>query len=134
MHNGGRLTADGHYRNLVAGARYAISSRGRWTSDPGWRKPPETPYMRDQEPARVLRPVGYDPIMASTVLNWNGEELPEELRTLPKGRYVLVPVDEVPKLSADREAGLEAALASIRDGRGVSRDEARRRAGAVLKR
>ena len=72
--------------------------------------------------------------MGSTVLNWNGEELPDELRALPKGRYVVVPVDEAPELTPEQQAGLEAALASVRAGHGVSRDEAQRQVDAVLKR
>ncbi len=59
-----------------------------------------------------------------TVVNWDGVELPEELRDLPKGRYVLVAVDEAPELTAKQEAGLTTALASIEAGHGVSRDEA----------
>lgn len=68
----------------------------------------------------------------SVVVKWNGEEVPEELRTLPKGRYVLVPVDDVPELTPEQEAGIEAALASVRGGDGVSRDEARKRVDTVL--
>jgi hypothetical protein len=61
------------------------------------------------------------------VVEWNGEDVPKELRELPKGRYVVVAVDEVTELDADQEAGLEAALASLRDGRGVPLEAARER-------
>ena len=37
---------------------------------------------------------------------------------------MLVPIDEPPELTEEQEAGLEAALASIREGHGLSRDEA----------
>jgi hypothetical protein len=60
----------------------------------------------------------------AVIVNWNGVDVPEELRTLKKGRYVLVPIDEPPELTEEQEAGLEAALASIREGHGLSRDEA----------
>ncbi len=50
----------------------------------------------------------------------------------PTGRYVLVPVDEPPELTEEQEAGLEAALASVVAGQGVSRDEAYAKAKANL--
>jgi|GEM_PF-2917540 len=31
------------------------------------------------------------------IVNWNGVDLPEELKALKKGRYVLVPIDELPR-------------------------------------
>ncbi|MGD0839259.1 MAG: hypothetical protein ABSB49_21695 [Polyangia bacterium] len=55
----------------------------------------------------------------SVVLNWNGKDVPQELRVLPEGRYVLDAVDVSPELSSDEEAGLEVGLESLRQGRGV---------------
>ena len=60
----------------------------------------------------------------AVIVNWNGVDVPEELKALKKGRYVLVPVDEPPELTEEQEAGLEAAMASIREGHGLSREEA----------
>ena len=68
------------------------------------------------------------------LLEWNGEDLPEGLRELPPGRYVVEAVDEVPALTADEEAGLEEALTSLRQGRGVSAGDVRRRAEAAIRR
>jgi len=68
----------------------------------------------------------------SAVLNWDGVQLPEELRVLPKGRYVVVSIDDAPELTPAREAGLESALASVRAGQGVSSEDARKRIEAVL--
>jgi len=68
----------------------------------------------------------------SAVLNWDGVQLPEELRALPKGRYVLVSVDDAPELTPAQEAGLQAATVSLRAGRGVSSEDARKRIDAVL--
>jgi hypothetical protein len=45
-----------------------------------------------------------------TVLEWNGKDLPEQLRALPAGRYVLFPLDELVELSSEEEAGLLSAL------------------------
>ncbi|MBW2551810.1 MAG: hypothetical protein JRE73_13840 [Deltaproteobacteria bacterium] len=52
------------------------------------------------------------------VVNWNGIDVPEELKGLKKGRYVLLPMDEAPDLTEEQEAGLEAALASVQAGEG----------------
>ena len=60
----------------------------------------------------------------AVIVNWNGIDVPAELKALKKGRYVLVPIDEPPELTEEQEAGLEAAMASIREGYGLSRDEA----------
>ena len=68
------------------------------------------------------------------VVTWNGSDLPEELHALPAGRYALEPVDEIPKLDADEDAGIQAALDALRRGEGVGSTEVRRRLDAVLKR
>jgi hypothetical protein len=54
----------------------------------------------------------------SVVLNWNGKEIPAELRTLPPGRYVIGSVDDAAELTDDAEEGIEGALASVRQGLG----------------
>ena len=68
----------------------------------------------------------------AVIVNWNGVDVPEELKALKKGRYVLVPVDEPPELTEEQEAGLEAAMASIRAGEGLSLEEALAQAKASL--
>jgi len=68
----------------------------------------------------------------AVIVNWNGVDVPEELKALKKGRYVLVPIDEPPELTEEQEAGLEAALASIRAGEGLSLEEALAQAKASL--
>ena len=60
----------------------------------------------------------------AVIVHWNGVDVPEELKSLEKGRYVLVPIDEPPELTEEQEAGLEAALASWRAGKRLSHDEA----------
>jgi hypothetical protein len=75
------------------------------------------------------------PAMARTrVLNWNGKDVPPELRKLPAGRYAVEPVDEAPSLSEDEEAGIEAALASYKQGRVVDARRAREIIDAALRR
>jgi broad specificity phosphatase PhoE len=51
-----------------------------------------------------------------TVLEWNGRDLPEQLRELPAGRYVHLPFDELVELSPEEEAGLLSALERARAG------------------
>lgn len=69
------------------------------------------------------------------LVNWNGKDLPSELRELPAGRYVIEAVDnEAPPLSPGEEAGIEAALESYRQGRVVDAKRARRIIDAALRR
>lgn len=58
-----------------------------------------------------------------TIIDWNGADIPEELRKLPAGKYVVASVTEV--LSSDEEDGLIAALESLRVGRSFSHEEVR---------
>ncbi len=60
-----------------------------------------------------------------TIIDWNGADLPPELRHLPPGKYVLQRADE--RIAPDEEDGLIAALESLRTGRGITHDSARDR-------
>ncbi len=68
------------------------------------------------------------------VLKWNGKDLPDELRSLPAGRYVVEPVDEAPALTPEEEAGLVEALHALDRGEGESTKEVRRAVDEALKR
>jgi hypothetical protein len=70
----------------------------------------------------------------ATIVDWDGREIPGELRSLPPGRYVIERVDDVPQLTDAEAAGLDAAVASLRRGEGIEKDEVRRRLDAALKR
>jgi hypothetical protein len=70
----------------------------------------------------------------SVLLNWNGKELPDELRELPSGRYVLESVDRVVDLTPEEEAGLEEAARSLDAGEGLSLDEVKQRLQGILRR
>jgi hypothetical protein len=66
-------------------------------------------------------------------LTWNGKDIPPELRELPAGRYVVEALEEqAPELSAEEEAGMEAALESYRAGRVVDAKRAREIIDAAL--
>jgi hypothetical protein len=76
----------------------------------------------------------------SIVLDWNGQDLPDEvrermpaeLRDLPRGRYVLEPVDESPDLTDEEESGIHTALESVRTGKTVSLEEAKAKVDRIL--
>ncbi len=75
-------------------------------------------------------------ILASVavMVHWNGRDIPQELRALPEGRYVIESVDAAPALSPDEEAGLEQAINSLRQGKGVEADAVFRRVEERLRR
>jgi hypothetical protein len=67
------------------------------------------------------------------VVNWNGKDVPVELRELPAGRYIVEAVeDATPALSPEEEAGIEAALESYRQGRVIDAKRAREIIEAAL--
>jgi hypothetical protein len=68
------------------------------------------------------------------VLHWNGKDLPDELRELPAGRYVLESLEDVTELTDDEEEGLRQALASLRAGKGRTVDQVRNTIDAALNR
>lgn len=68
------------------------------------------------------------------VLHWNGKDVPEELRELPAGAYVVEAVDKAPPLTSDEERGLEQALASLRAGKGRSVEQVRQTFDQALRR
>lgn len=57
------------------------------------------------------------------LIHWNGIDLPDELRTLPAGTYLIESAEDA--LSDDEERGLVEALDAIRAGRGVDQSSAR---------
>jgi hypothetical protein len=68
------------------------------------------------------------------VLHWNGTDLPEELRELPAGTYVVESVDKPPMLTSDEEQGLADALASLRAGERRAIAQVRQTVDAILRR
>ncbi len=67
------------------------------------------------------------------VLRWNGKDLPDELRSLPAGRYVVESIDEAPALTLVQEEGLVAAIESLERGEGIGTEEVRRALDEALK-
>ena len=61
----------------------------------------------------------------TVVLNFDGKALPEEMKSLPSGRYVLQSVDDIFALTREEESGLEEAARSLDRGEGLAPDEFR---------
>jgi hypothetical protein len=57
------------------------------------------------------------------VLRWNGRDLPDELRSLPPGDYVVSPLADDHALSPEEEEGVEEALDEADRGETVGSDE-----------
>ncbi|HEX2574683.1 MAG TPA: hypothetical protein VH877_34365 [Polyangia bacterium] len=60
------------------------------------------------------------------IVDWNGKDVPGELRSLPPGRYFVESLDEVPALTPEEEEGLREALASLDAGEGLSLEDVRK--------
>lgn len=58
--------------------------------------------------------------MAVMVIEWDGNRVPEGLRKLPSGRYVIKSIDESPQLTEAEEADIPAALDELDAGGGIS--------------
>ncbi len=72
---------------------------------------------------------------AARIVNWNGKDIPVEMRELPAGRYIVEAADnEALPLDPDEEAGIEAALESYRHGRIVDSKRAREIIETALRR
>ena len=65
------------------------------------------------------------------IITWNGSDLPDALRPLPAGRYIVEALDESASLTPEEEDGLIQALDSLSAERGIDHEEVRAR---VLKR
>lgn len=68
------------------------------------------------------------------VVDWDGEHVPAEMRSLPPGRYLVEPLDEAVALTPEEEEGIRKAMASFEEGRGRSLDEVRERVLGLHKR
>lgn len=57
--------------------------------------------------------------MEPKVIKWDGSHIPDELKSLPPGRYAIEPVDQVITLTEEEESGILAGLAELDAGRGI---------------
>jgi hypothetical protein len=63
-------------------------------------------------------------VRRALVVDWNGQDLPPELRELPAGRYVVQAVDDAP-FNDEEARGIELALEQYRKGQTVEAAQAR---------
>jgi len=70
----------------------------------------------------------------SRVLHWNGTDIPEELRELPAGTYVVEAVESALELSPEDDLGLSEALASLKAGEGRTLDQVRPTIDSITRR
>ena len=68
------------------------------------------------------------------VLRWNGKDIPDELRELPAGTYVVEAVETAPALTAEEDQGLADALASMRAGEGRTLEQVRKTIDLIVRR
>lgn len=62
------------------------------------------------------------------MIEWDGKNVPEDLRQLPPGRYLIGPAYELwdEELTPEEEAGIRHAMDQIEAGQGVPLEEAMR--------
>lgn len=74
---------------------------------------------------RLLRPI---------IIQWDGENLPAELRQLPPGRYLIGSAYEIwdDELTPEEDAGIQLALDQIEAGEGIPYEEAIRQLKSQL--
>jgi hypothetical protein len=68
-------------------------------------------------------------VLELTVLDWDGEHLPEILHTLPPGRYLIEPFGQRDELALEQEAELPEANDDARTGKVIPWSEIRRELG-----
>ena len=70
--------------------------------------------------------------LTMAIINWNGSDLPDALRPLPAGRYIVEALDDSVSLTPEEEDGLIQALDSLRAGHGIDHDDVRARTMKLL--
>jgi len=61
--------------------------------------------------------------MEVRIMDWNGNEIPDALKNLPPGRYVIEPLEDVFELTPEQEDGILQAMDEVEAGRGVPFEE-----------
>ncbi|MEO8845000.1 MAG: hypothetical protein ABI591_22480 [Kofleriaceae bacterium] len=68
------------------------------------------------------------------MLHWNGTDIPDELRELPAGTYVVEAVDGASALTPDEDRGLAEALGSLQAREGRTVDQVRKTIDSISRR
>lgn len=61
--------------------------------------------------------------MHATVIDWDGARLPDKLRELPPGRYVVAPLNDHDELTPEEDAAVRQGLDDLAAGKVVPLDE-----------
>ena len=61
--------------------------------------------------------------MEQIVIEWDGNTLPEQLKELAPGQYILYPVDDGCELTTEEDAGIRQALDEAEQGLVMTLDE-----------
>ena len=70
--------------------------------------------------------------MNPTIIDWDGTNVPEELRQLPPGRYVVGSVEsteDLGDLTEEEDAGIRLAMKQIEAGEGIPLEDVMARQG-----
>jgi hypothetical protein len=60
------------------------------------------------------------------VFDWDGTNLPDEIRQLPPGRYLVYPFEGIDELTEEEDAGIQLALDQIEAGEDIPAAEVTR--------
>ena len=88
--------------------------------------------MRSGVPTPLAKAAAAGYLYPMAIINWNGSDLPDALRPLPAGRYIVEALDDSVSLTPEEEDGLIQALDSLRAGHGIDHDDVRARTMKLL--
>jgi hypothetical protein len=71
--------------------------------------------------------------LRAVAIDWDGTHLPEELRLLPPGTYVVTYVGDIHELTPEEAAGILEAMDDIEAGHGIPSEEVMRELRARLR-
>jgi len=70
----------------------------------------------------------------ATVIDWDGSNVPRELRVLPTGRYLVARLDDSTELTSEEDAEVRLGLDDLKAGNVVPLDQVIREFGPLLPR
>jgi hypothetical protein len=71
--------------------------------------------------------------LRAVAIDWDGTHLPEELRLLPPGTYLVSFVEDIHELTPKEEAGILEAMDDLEAGHGIPYEEAMRELRARIR-
>ena len=71
--------------------------------------------------------------LRGVAIDWDGTHLPDELRLVPPGAYLVTFVEDIHELTPEEEAGILEAMDDIEAGHGIPYEEAMRELRARIR-